>query len=158
MAEETTKRGGCGCLPLVGLFFLGSFGLEIFEEVVGADLPDGLVTAAVVAAVVLLVVAGASAGRRRRRDHDVEDDGTPTPTRPVPRPPAPVEPSRPAPLPVPDVVLPPDEEETNLLRQRLAEAVAEISDKVDEFDPARPGLTSEEMIARAKRRIAERND
>jgi hypothetical protein len=176
MADQNTRRIGCGCLPLVVLLVLGSFVLRAFEGVTGIEIDSGLVVGIIVAVVAVFLVAGASQRRRQREAEDRTGDGIPTSTAPsespIPTlptaPPSPVR-TRPAAPPTQrQAPAPPGasvgsgsiEPEAEVLRRRLADAVADISAEVDQVDAGGRlrGLTSEEMIARAKRRIAEMRD
>lgn len=175
MADQNTRRVGCGCLPLVVLFLLGSFALRAFEGLTGTEIDGGLVTGIIVALLAVFLVAGASQRRRRREAEDRTGDGVPTstapsgspiPTLPTPppslprtRPPAPPA-QRQASSPGASVESEPIQPEADVLRRRLADAVADIAAEVDQVgaDGRLRGLSSEEMIARAKRRIAEMRD
>jgi hypothetical protein len=178
MADQNTRRIGCGCLPLVVLLVLGSFVLRAFEGVTGIEIDSGLVVGIIVAMVAVFLVTGASQRRRQREAEDRTGDGIPTSTAPSgsPIPPLPTAPPSPvrtrpaapptqrqAPAPSPpgaSVGSGSIEPEAEVLRRRLADAVADISAEVDQVDAGGRlrGLTSEEMIARAKRRIAEMRD
>jgi len=159
MADRPTRRIGCGCLPLVILFFVGSLALRVFEGVTDSDIDLGVIVGLGIAAFVLLAIVGAARQRRRSEASDTASDGIPTTTSrsdPVPRPaPPPVvtdAPPRSRREPV-------EEPETQVLRRRLGEAVADIAKEVEgtrRSDTA--PLTSEEMIARAKRRIDDWRD
>ena len=177
MADQNTRRIGCGCLPLVVLLFLGSFVLRAFERLTDTEIDGGLVTGIIVALAVVFLVAGASQRRRRQEAEDRTGDGIPTSTAPsgspIPTlptaPPSPPRTRPPSPPTQRQTTTPsspgapvgsaPIEPEAEVLRRRLADAVADIAAEVDQGAGGRlRGLTSEEMIARAKRRIAEMRD
>lgn len=174
MADQNTRRIGCGCLPLVVLLVLGSFVLRAFEGLTGMEIDSGLVVGIVVAMVAVFLVAGASQRRRQREAEDRTGDGVPTSTAPsgspIPTlPTAPPSPPRTRPAAPPPQRQTPSgasvesgsiEPEAEVLRRRLADAVADIAAEVDQVGTGGRlrGLTSEEMIARAKRRIAEMRD
>ncbi|MGH8912216.1 MAG: hypothetical protein ACRDVD_06860 [Acidimicrobiia bacterium] len=161
MADRTTRRIGCGCLPLVVLFFVGSLALRAFEEVTDSEIDGGVIVGFGIAVFVLLAIVGAARQRRRSEASDTASDGIPTATGrsdPVPLP---------APPPVVTYAPPPsrgrtdpvEEPETQVLRRRLGEAVADIAKEVEGTRGSdAPPLTSEEMIARAKRRIEDWRD
>lgn len=166
MADQQ-RRIGCGCLPLVALVVAGSLlvgGLDRagtgWGRVVVSTALAGLAVAIVLAAIV----------QRRRQNTDRSDDGVPTSTgpasdraasrqgtRPVPRPASdrPMREIRTGPR---DLVTQASDPDNDKLRQHLVEAVADLADQtegmVEGRSPSRR-LTSEEMIVRAKKRIAE---
>lgn len=167
MASEQ-RRTGCGCLlPLFVLVFVVpvAFGLVtgLIDELFEPDLDVWAVVAGL--AVVGALIAVFALFRRRQRE-DAEDQagrGSPTATGPSPPP----TPSRPAPRPdsgSPPTGLPrglrtePEDEGTRRLKDRLAEAVSDLSQRVEDMPEGsgrRPIRTksSEEMIAEAKERI-----
>lgn len=163
MADQPNKRLGCGCLPLVGLFFVGSLALRALEAATDSDVADGVIAAVVIAALVLFVGIGAARRRRRTEASDTASDGGPTTTGvgastgPIP-PPVVVKPAGPTRHRIDLPVATREEPETRVLRRHLSEAVADITKEVESKDSASPTLTSEEMIARAKRRIADWRD
>lgn len=138
--------------------------------VFGALVPVFLVSSLGVLAVVgvlagLVLVAGAvvAAMNRLRSDADLDPalKSSPPPSRPArDRPAAPRERSdREVRSGARHLATEPETEEARTLKQRLTEAVSDLADSVEEM-PEQPAserrLTSEEMIARAKRRITER--
>ena len=158
MADRPTRRIGCGCLPLVILFFVGSLALRVFEGVTDSDIDLGVIVGLGIAAFVLLAIVGAARQRRRSEASDSASDGIPTNTgrtTPVPLPPPPpVLSDAPQPLRTDPV-----EPEAQVLRRRLREAVADIAKEVEATSSSDTApVTSEEMIARAKRRIADWRD
>ncbi|MGA7271199.1 MAG: hypothetical protein WB239_09020 [Acidimicrobiia bacterium] len=166
MADQ--RRIGCGCLPLVALVVAGSLlvgGLDRagtgWGRVVVSTALAGLAVAIVLGAVV----------QRRRQTSDRSDDGAPTATRPQsdrsgsvqarppvarPRSDRPMREIRTGPR---DLVTQADDPDTDKLRQHLVEAVADLADQTEGMAKGRrgmpPRLTSDEMIVRAKQRIAE---
>jgi hypothetical protein len=164
---DQNRRVGCGCLPLVALLIAGSL-------IVGGLDRTGTGWGRVVASTALVVLAavivvGAVVQRRRQETAGSEDGmATPTgPSRPKPSlsaPPAPRSMSeqrakelRSGPR---DLVTQADDPETDRLREHLVEAVADLADATENMVSGGPQgrakrLTSEEMIARAKKRIAE---
>lgn len=158
MLPSTERRGGwlapLGALVVVGavlpVLVLSSLGTLAVIGVLAATL---LVAGAVVAAVA------------RNRTHAELDSSLQTPpsvTRPVSeRPAAPRERSdREVRSGARHLATEPETEEARTLKQRLTEAVSDLADSVEEM-PDHPTserrLTSEQMIARAKQRIAERS-
>lgn len=170
MAES--RRSGCGCL-LPGAILLiivpALFAFVVVPARTGRAGLGGLTGVMVVFALVLFFVV-LSAVRRH--------SGRPTIAAPEKQPreaggprrvaPSPISDDRPIPA---DKAVPPPprrrsssgtssaplDPETALLRERLAEAVADLSQE-GTTEPIHRPITSEEMIARAKKRIREWTD
>ncbi len=182
-SDRPARRIGCGCLPVVILLFVGSFLVRAVESVTDTEIDGGLVAVAVIVGILVLAIVGSRRRTRRDQERDAISDGAPTSTRPPeqplpsappptttpPRAPRPATPPSGGQTPIPrprpsspgprasDASLEPEAES---LRQRLADAVADIAAEVDSSatsDPVRRP-TSEEMIARAKQRIRDRGD
>lgn len=167
MADQE-RRIGCGCLPLVALVVAGSLLIGGLDQT-GTGWGRVLISTAL-GGLALAIVLGAIV-QRRRQTIDRTDDGVPTSTRPqsdragLPRA------NPPAPPPVPkrpmreirtgrrDLVTQADDPDTDKLRQHLVEAVADLADQTEGMVEGRRSppvrVTSEEMIARAKKRIDE---
>lgn len=180
MADPPTRRSGCGCLTLVALFFVGSFGLQLLEDSTDGRLDAGLIIR--LALGFFLVLAVVQAVRRARRVSDASADGVPTATGPVSdvepgefgmevpgappiRPPAPARsrPAVPAPAPPRPAVRRPTEPPvedlaTKAMRESMRDAMADLTQQVEDAAGTSKALTSEERIAAAKRRIAEWKD
>lgn len=167
MADQN-RRAGCGCLPLVALLIAGSLVVGGLDQ---AGTGWGRVVASTSLAVLAAAIVVGAIVQRRRQTSASTDDGSPTPTTPVAAKarPAPASPSTPMPARSRsrdlrtgprDLVTQADDPDTDRLRSHLVEAVADLADKTEsmvsgtEQGPPRR-LTSEEMIARAKQRIAE---
>ncbi len=160
------KRSGCGCLlPGLLLLILAPLlaGLFVVPVRDGQFRPGlGILAVFLVAGVVAAVVrsrsstmpgrsdGGDGSGRQEVPSSPISDD-PPIPPGVLAPPPPPTRPGRRATTSAP---LDPG---TAALRDRLAEAVADLSDE-GTTPPIHQGITSEEMIARAKRRIREWSD
>lgn len=126
--------------------------MAVVEDSAGERI-DGLGGAIIAGAVLFAVLRRAAAARRRR---DTVDDGTPTPTAPVETAPRTSRPQS-SPPPPPRVVTPPPRQ---IVIERPEPPVSEVPPEtgdptaIQPVVPPRP-LSSEEMIARAKRRIAD---
>ncbi len=166
MADQD-RRFGCGCLPLVALLIAGSIMLVGLDS---AGTGWGRVVASTALVVLAAVIVLGAVVRRRRQESFGAEDGSATPTGPTRDT---VQPSRPPPSrPEPQrrakdlrsgprgLITQADDPDTDRLRKHLVEAVADLADKTEDMvsgtkqGRAKP-LTSEEMIARAKKRIAE---
>lgn len=150
---ERNRRLGCGCLPLIVLFFVASTLLRVADESVA---PEGILDLLVPGLVVvgaLLVIRAAWRRRQSTERQDRLDDGMPSSResepnvdRPAPSSPPPRQSRPPAAPSVEDLA-------TQNLRRELKGAVEDL--KADRRgEPFRP-ITSEEMIARAKRRLSD---
>jgi hypothetical protein len=156
---ERSRRIGCGCLPLVGLFLIGS----LVALLLGRDEPDRLggSLAALVAGLLIAGVIVALASRSRRRQ-DSEDQITAARAAPPVRssPPGRSSPANRSQREVRTgtrgLATEPESEEAQALKRRLTEAVSDLADAVEEMPERERPLTSEEMIARAKDRIRQR--
>lgn len=155
-----TRRIGCGCLPLVAFFLIGSFVAFLLGGGEADRVAGSLI--AVAAGVVLagLIVALAT---RSRRQQDSEDQTSAAPAPPPRRSAQPATPSlerseREVRSGVRRLTTEPESDEARALKQRLTEAVSDLADTVEEMPIREPGgrLSSEEMIARAKERIRRR--
>lgn len=167
MANEN-RRVGCGCLPLIALFFIGSVVLAAVGDAAGDSLPGGLLIGGLAVFVLLAIFASALRRRRQSEARDVADDGSSgasaSPPRPVshtPAPPPPHRSTREVRSGTRSLSTEPEDPDSQAFKQRLADAVADLADNVEGMPG--PGersrlLTSEEMIARAKKRIAEFRD
>ncbi len=172
MADET-RRIGCGCLPLLAIFFAASLLFAALEDVAGQSLPSGLLAGGL-AVFLLLALFGAAMRRRQRAEADDDAaDGGPVPTthprpvsppRPVsytPAPPPPERTSREVRSGARDLSTEPEDPDSKAFKKKLADAVADLADNVEDMPgPGEPGrmLSSEEMIARAKKRISDFRD
>ncbi|HSJ35507.1 MAG TPA: hypothetical protein VLB85_10685 [Acidimicrobiia bacterium] len=163
MAEQT-RRIGCGCLPLIGLFLIGSVLLGAVEDVTDGAIDSRTVLGAlVVFGFLSLLVAGISRRRASER-HDRDDDGMPAPAAPATtstyRPPAapPPRTEREVRTGTRELKTQIDDPASQAFKQRLADAVADLADNVEEMPGPGSGqrrLTSAEMVERAKRHIAD---
>lgn len=155
---------GCGCLPLIAVFLLGSLFLSFAEEATGSIPGAEAFGPALVGIVLAWVLVGAfRRARRQAQERDAASDGAPTPTE---RSPGGQVASPPSPGPTFEererarmaLRTEPDAPEVIALKKRLAEAVTDLSETVEGM-PATVGdgllgVSSDEMIARAKERIA----
>lgn len=153
-------------LLLVGAVFLGAV-----EDVTEGAIDAGTILGLGVAAGLLALILAALARRRTTERRDREDDGLPSATAPPSPPPnRPVPPPAASPAPAPGrtpremrsgrrgLETEPEDPAAQAFKARLADAVADLADKVEEMPEAGAGprrLTSAEMVERAKRRIAE---
>jgi hypothetical protein len=165
---EQTRRIGCGCLPLIALFLIGSVLLGAVEDLTGGTIDAGTVIGALVALGFLSLVFAALNRRRASERHDREDDGLPSTTGPAPTPRS-ASTYRPPPPPPPrterevrtgprELKTQPEDPEAQAFKRRLTDAVADLADNVEEMPGPGSGggrLTSAEMVERAKRRIAD---
>jgi hypothetical protein len=168
MAEP--RRSGCGCL-LTGLLLLilGPLlvGLLVVPVREGQFRPALAVFAAVlVGGMVAVALRGRSSPTMSGPEGDVGDDGSGrrgVPTSPIsddpPIPPGVIAPPPPPTRPVrrTSTSSAPLDPEVAMLKDRLAEAVADLNEE-GTTRPIYRGVTSDEMIARAKQRIREWTD
>lgn len=165
MAEQQQRRVGCGCVPLIALFVLGSFVVGVITRVTGSEAVADTFGVAFFGFLVLVFISTViRRARQVSQQRDAAADGSPTttgsdpaepPRRVVTRP----EPPAPAPRPQPRVLPTPEplEPESEALRQRMAEVVDELAGGMLEGERTEfrlRGSTSAEMIADAKERIA----
>ncbi|MFP3915470.1 MAG: hypothetical protein ACLFWM_11390 [Actinomycetota bacterium] len=159
------RRIGCGCLPVVFLFVVGAVGAMLLvggREGIGL----GLVVAAVGAVIVVGAMVGVVLSRAGRATRETELSQPPP--HPEPRPPStprrspPERSAREVRSGPRGLTTDPESDEARTLKQRLSEAVSDLADNVEGMPTPGQGesryLSSEEMIARAKRRIRERAD
>lgn len=167
MAEQS-RRIGCGCLPLIALFLIGSVLVGAVEDLTGGGIDSGTVFGALAAFGFLALIVAAINRRRASERQDREDDGLPSGTGPAPLPaPGPIYTPQPAPRPRTErevrtgpreLKTEPEDPEAQAFKRRLADAVADLADNVEEMPEPGSGagrLTSAEMVERAKRRIAD---
>lgn len=137
------------------------------EDLAGPSVA-GLAFGLLIAGALVAVLTGALRRRRAAESRDRADDGVSAPSE-IPHAPSPVtaRPSAPSP---PErsqrevrtgprrLSTEPDDPDAQAFKQRLVDAVADLADNVEDMPggggPAKR-LTSEEMIARAKKRIAQ---
>lgn len=152
------------------LFLVGSALVGVVGDLAGGEIPSGAVVGGIALVVVGLIVAGAIR-RRQETAQDVADDGAPTPTEaltplpspsPSPQAPPPQRSTREVRSGPRSLATEPEDPEAKAFKARLADAVKDLADNVEEMPSPGEGmdkrLTSEEMIARAKKRIAEFRD
>lgn len=146
------------------LFIAGAFLAAIPDDTAFGRSVGGLALVLFGGLVAMILVALFARRRQRERSEDITA-GEPAP--PVPsarrrdrRSERPVRSDREVRSGARDLATEPESEEAQTLKRRLSEAVADLADKVEEMPAAgeviNRGKTSEEMIAEAKRRIAER--
>lgn len=166
MADQS-RRIGCGCLPLIVLFVLGSIILGAVEDVTDGAISSEALIGVLVVAGFAVVLAAAVRQRRRSEQQDRDDDGMPSPTDIAP--PSSDRPYTPAPPPPPrtsrevrtgprGLKTEPEDPEAQAFKRRLADAVADLADNVEEMPSPGSGrrpMTSAEMVERAKKRIAD---
>ena len=147
-------------MPLIAVFLLGSLILSFAEETTGGIPGAEAFGPALVGIVLAWVLVGAfRRARRQAQERDAASDGAPTPTERSAA-------SSPSSEPTFEererarmaLKTEPDAPEVIALKKRLAEAVTDLSETVEGM-PATVGdgllgVSSEEMIARAKERIA----
>lgn len=139
-------------------------------DLAGGEIPSGVIVGGIALVVLGLIVAGA-ARRRQEAERDAADDGSSTSTET----PSPLPSPSPSPQAPPRVrstrevrsgprglATEPEDPEAKAFKARLADAVKDLADNVEEMPSLGEGLerrlSSEEMIARAKKRISEFRD
>lgn len=166
MTDRTRRRAGCGCLPLIALFMIGSLVALVLGDVGSSVVAGGFLALLIPIVVVTALIAAFLRRRRLEEREDAHSAGQPASSVPraagsqtLPRPPdTPSRSAREVRSGPRGLVTEPESEEARILKRRLTEAVSDLADNVEGMplsgQPLR-GLTSEEMIARAKQRIAD---